>query len=287
MSDETLVERLRDLQNDDCAYVNQCGLARAVGVEHCITKHDYGCNACLNETIQAIADTIEREYLPRPRFEDGEPVQFGDKFESAGTVGTVDYILKGNVEGCVIGRKEDSGCVTYPNGKRVKRPEPEVLDADGVPIHKGDTVYDIASGYEMVVMGVHPYKCDGEQVEFDGDEGDISRWFSGCHFTHKQPDSLARIEEDVPMSSVDYRVKDGYENMDVRELAISILLEFKTSLSTESEYRFDSVDDAETVFYRIMDILDAADCYTIDAFCDDYGSLYLYTTTANDRVLSL
>ena len=81
--------------------------------------------------------------------------------------------------------------------------------------------------------------------------------------------------------------KNGCEDIRVRELAISILLEFKTSLSTESEYRFDSTDDAETVFYYIMDMLDAADCYTIDAFCDDYGSLYLYTTVEGDRTLSL
>lgn len=80
---------------------------------------------------------------------------------------------------------------------------------------------------------------------------------------------------------------DGRESLRVRELAISILLEFKTSLSTESEYRFGDVDDAETVFYYIMDMLDASDCYTIDAFCDDYGSLYLYTTGAHDRTLSL
>lgn len=82
-------------------------------------------------------------------------------------------------------------------------------------------------------------------------------------------------------------VKCEREPLRVRELAISILLEFKTGMSAESEYRFDSVDDAEAVFYYIMDMLNAADCYTIDAFCDDYGSLYLYTTTANDRTLSL
>ena len=81
--------------------------------------------------------------------------------------------------------------------------------------------------------------------------------------------------------------KDGCENTRVRELAISILLEFKTGMSAESEYRFGNVDDAETVFYYVMDMLDAADCHTIDAFCDDYGSLYLYTTSAHDRTLSL
>ena len=82
-------------------------------------------------------------------------------------------------------------------------------------------------------------------------------------------------------------VKCERESLRVRELAISILLEFKTGMSAESEYRFGNVDDAETVFYYIMDMLDAADCYTIDAFCDDYGSLYLHMTSAHDRTLSL
>lgn len=35
-----------------------------------------------SEVLNALADRIEREYIPRPRFEDGEPVQFGDYFVS-------------------------------------------------------------------------------------------------------------------------------------------------------------------------------------------------------------
>lgn len=33
-----------------------------------------------SEWLADVADQIERETLPRPRFEDGEPVQFGDEF---------------------------------------------------------------------------------------------------------------------------------------------------------------------------------------------------------------
>lgn len=141
---------------------------------------------------------IEREYLPRPRFEDGDPVQFGDKFESAGIVGTVDYILKWNVEGCVIGRKEDSGCVTYSNGRRVKRPEPEVLDADDVPIHKGDTVYATRYGYvECTVLSIE-LLCDGWLVEVENCAGHKFRQ-TPDEFTHKKPDSLERIEADAKL----------------------------------------------------------------------------------------
>lgn len=43
----------------------------------CCDEYDC-CKDCLKSTIDAIAYQIERETLPRPRFEDGEPVQFGD-----------------------------------------------------------------------------------------------------------------------------------------------------------------------------------------------------------------
>ena len=80
---------------------------------------------------------------------------------------------------------------------------------------------------------------------------------------------------------------DEREDIRVRELAISILLAFKTSLSTASEYCFDSWDDADAVFCHILDILDAADCHTIGAFCDIGGKLYVYMVDKRDRTLSL
>ena len=181
MSDKTLVERLRE--------------------EAKTARDERGLPVYTPEKIEKLADAIEREYLPRPRFEDGEPVQFGDKFESAGIVGTVDYILKGNVEGCVIGRKEDSGCVTYQNGKRVKRPEPEVLDADGVPIRKGDTVWrtDEINGKSRIVKDF----CKDGSVVTDY-EGTIPVCVNQKHITHKQPDSLERIEEDAKLDTCAY-----------------------------------------------------------------------------------
>lgn len=70
MSDKTLVERLIESKPVDCE-----ALARIFG----IACGDYKtCASCNYAVCCAIADTIEREYLPRPRFEDGEPVQFGD-----------------------------------------------------------------------------------------------------------------------------------------------------------------------------------------------------------------
>lgn len=161
MNDKTLVERLRDLQNDDCEYVNQCGLARAVGVEHCITKHDYGCNACLNETIQAIADTIEREYMPR-----------------------------------------DTTSVVK-----------SVLDADGVPIHVGDTVWFEGESYRVTDV----YWLDGEDSGVDLESfstvfGEPTKTITNAWnelVTHRQPDSLERIEDDAEKNVCVYFDKQG------------------------------------------------------------------------------
>lgn len=201
MSDKTLVERLRD---SNSAYRNiNCVLADVVfGDEKTAHCSEENCNSCKKMTILRLADAIEREYLPRPRFEDGEPVQFGDKFESAGIVGTVDYILKGNVEGCVIGRKEDSGCVTYPNGKRVKRPEPEVLDADGVPIREGDTVWTV--GRRIIKGPLKVTAVESGIVSYETEDGRHGTYFAIGDITHKEPDTLERIEADAKLDVCDY-----------------------------------------------------------------------------------
>ena len=58
MSDKTVVERLRD--------------------EAKRAQEERGLPVYTPEKIEKLADAIEREYLPRPRYEDGEPIQFGD-----------------------------------------------------------------------------------------------------------------------------------------------------------------------------------------------------------------
>lgn len=56
----------------------------------------------LNEA-ESLADEIEKYYIPRPRFKDGEPVQFGDEVEGCnGKVGAVLIFPDGS--GYVYGR---------------------------------------------------------------------------------------------------------------------------------------------------------------------------------------
>ena len=69
-----------------------------------------------------------------PRFEDGEPVRVGDE------VMTSDGVIKVGELSLTI-CDEEGGVTSIDFGERVKRPAPKVLDADGVEIRVGDTVW--------------------------------------------------------------------------------------------------------------------------------------------------
>lgn len=88
--------------------------------------------------------------------------------------------------------------------ERLKRPEPEALDADGVPIHKGDTVW--------CKKRVFSDDCMCEVVSVGRDSVMVKRSLGGAndvriepkYLTHKQPDSLERIEDDAKKITNDY-----------------------------------------------------------------------------------
>lgn len=76
---------------------------------------------CLRQ-LDEIADRIERETLPRPRFEDGEPVQVGDKYvDKYGNVATAFTVAVSNHGFTLCG----SGSEThFKLTDSVKRPDP-------------------------------------------------------------------------------------------------------------------------------------------------------------------
>ena len=89
----------------------------------------------------------------------------------------------------------------FDPGERVKRPEPKVLDADGVEIKVGDTVYGIGRTEHQFEV-IDPHHIDPEVGEafsvrcYDSDEHEE------CHckpklLTHTRPDSWERLEEDA------------------------------------------------------------------------------------------
>lgn len=140
----------------------------------------------------------ERQILDMwPKFEDGEYVWFGDRV----------YELCGKVYGVCL----DDGAISLRTayldhmpldfGERVKRLEPEVLDADGVEIKVGDTVWfrSLSTGDRMrkaTVTGFGEHSLDGPLATLK-DEAGKTLHIDPKKITHVQPDSWKRLEEDA------------------------------------------------------------------------------------------
>lgn len=108
-------------------------------------------------------DEVKKRLMPEgmswPLFEDGEPVRIGDELEheEQGHRFIVDAIefMSDGWRACY-----ENGSIrdVYRPGDRVKRPSPKVLDADGVEIHEGDTVWNVSTG-EKYTVGVFVGGC--------------------------------------------------------------------------------------------------------------------------------
>lgn len=178
------------------------------------------CCDCYADMFERIADRIDAERalpegidaeraLPEgvewPRFEDGELVKVGDDVEYKGETMRV-YLATFDADGWALwcSREGIDGRLSGSFGERVKRPTPKVLDADGVPIEVGDTVY-----------------CDGEdeplRVSHITDSIKVTLINSHASYfavnpsrlSHERPDSWERIEEDAKLAPRDYLEKRG------------------------------------------------------------------------------
>lgn len=160
-----------------------------------------------------------------PRFEDNDPLEFGDKFVERG--GVVNVVA--SVEICAD-RFEvygfDGASSQYSKGERVKRP---VLDADGVPICGGECVWGINGGLYHVtsancgeVFARHVGGPFGAEVESAGGEG-LYR-LRADRLTHTKPeppdsaeriaDEIDRLREEVALHLGDYLYdEDGNDSI--------------------------------------------------------------------------
>ena len=130
-----------------------------------------------------------------PRFEDGEPVTFGDVVDGFGGEINEVYITENTVG--IWSNLENY--MRLGIGERVKHPAPKVLDADGVEIKVGDMVYE-PNGQSGIVTAVHPSsRCvDLRQDGCDAYAMDAKR------LTHIRPDSWERLEEDAAKGPCEY-----------------------------------------------------------------------------------
>lgn len=123
----TGIERLRALANGDASHE---------------TGNDWFLTA---ETLDAIVDQIERETLPRPRFEDGTVAINGNEFEAGGKRMVI-YDMLVCTDGSYRILCEDQTVCVFEAKKPLKRPVAKVLDADGIEIKVGDEVWGVEDG---------------------------------------------------------------------------------------------------------------------------------------------
>lgn len=139
------------------------------------------------------ADEIERYYIPRPRFEDGEPVKRGDDIDDSSAWFTATYD-----DGTYHINLCNGKTIEGKEGELVKRPQPKVLDADGVEIKVGDTVWNLENGheYEVTILPTHdviPFYT----VELLHKLSGMPTAFKPERLTHKEPDSLEKLRDDM------------------------------------------------------------------------------------------
>lgn len=201
---KTLVEQLREMVELSIeSNLNPPVHADAILGHLCVSKRDE------RELFATIADRIEREYLPLPMLE-GEPLKVGDKVDGYGQEGaevsaimnSVMVAVRSTVKGG-HGYHDEAYPLLLWDVRNVKRHRQEVLDADGVQINVGDVVYFVDSAEAFDVLGV---ESDGDEPVHIGrkDRTSTDAWVSPGDLTHKQPDTLERIEEDARKSLYDY-----------------------------------------------------------------------------------
>lgn len=118
-----------------------------------------------------IFEELDKRLMPKgmewPKFEDGKPVKFFDHFYTESIddvpVTTIGFSHNGVVIINPMSYSEEERIYVVQHD-RVKRPEKNVLDADGVKIKKGDTVYCIATDGQLLGMGISPSKENKDRL---------------------------------------------------------------------------------------------------------------------------
>lgn len=146
---------------------------------------------------------LDRCFIPRPRFEDGEPVHIGDKAEHpyTGETCTIDCINTFDGSYC-LGFVEGNSA-SLLDRERVKRPAPEVLGADGKPIKVGETVYPIDGewiGIPLEVSGIE----SPASVKVYLSAGKSWTTFHADSLTHTPPDTQESIDRDARKGYITY-----------------------------------------------------------------------------------
>lgn len=200
------------------------------------------CRSCMVKMMTAIADRIDADRtLPAdmgwPRFEDGELVKMGDEVEYKGETMRV-YLATFDADGWALwcSREGIDGRLSGSYGERVKRPTHKVLDADGVPIKVGDTVYCNGEDEPLRVSHI----TDSTKVTLIDDHASYFP-VNPSRLSHERPDSWEKLEEDARKTACNYalapRDEDGLTTCDG--------CRFQKSESCSNEMTLDVVERAK------------------------------------------
>ncbi len=195
-------------------------------VGHCSTKQQLDFDFWLSGRVMhelgfdedmADRDEVERRLLARlmpegmewPRFEDNEPVAFGDYAEIGDCIGPIVSVTIRSADNTSLEKPAydiavlRSGFVNHspiePFSVRVKRPA--VIAADGEPLHERETVWEVDTGdgyvVERIYSGTTEPDFPGHTVACRRPDDIVTHMFKPSQLTHERPDSWERLEEDA------------------------------------------------------------------------------------------
>ena len=188
------------------------GMAKRFGID---CEHAGSCRGCMTKVMTDIADRIEADReLPEgiewPRFEDGGLVRIGDELEFAGkTMLVCDATFYADGWALWCSREGIDGRLSGSFGERVKRPTPKVLDADGVPIEVGDTVYCDDDPESLTVDSFGGAGC--VFVTLAKSHNGMLYTIEPSRLSHECPDSWEKLEKDM-MRGTSCRYFGGVES---------------------------------------------------------------------------
>lgn len=193
-------------------------------------------------------DYLHRCFLPRPRFEDGEPVQSSD-MEEIGALATYRVYMDGSWEFEPDKYEDETSPKLWDvqfgaKSERVKRPSPEALGADGLPVVAGETVW-LADEYARYAgIGYHDSGClcglagicanDALKIKRIVSERKVvldtysDAWCPAKWLTHTPHDTQARIDEDASLPPREYYARHIGHDVglkDDEEVAVAMVLD--------------------------------------------------------------
>lgn len=176
---------------------------------------------------EKLRDYLHRCFLPRPRYEDGEPVQSSD-MEEIGAFATYRVYMDGSWEFEPDKYEDETSPKLWDvqfgaKSERVKRPAPEALGADGLPIVEGETVWldeahsrcagscGFEDGNKYSLCGIERQEMltvEDAHIEVDGREYvrvcTCGAWCHASWLTHTPPETQERIDDDATLSPREY-----------------------------------------------------------------------------------